>query len=68
MSAWKRAGAGVVAVLALGAAGVAVAVGHDDHAVRTRRAALTPTQAQVDRGVARYLKAATHFAGFTIAA
>ena len=57
MSAWKRAGAGVVVVLALGAVGVAVAAGHDDHAVHARRTAPTPTQAQVNRAVARYLTA-----------
>ncbi len=59
MSVSKRAGAGLALVLALGVAGVAVAAGHGGRDFRTRsaRTALTPTQVQVDRAVARYLKA-----------
>jgi hypothetical protein len=59
MRSWKRVGVGLALALAVCAAGVAVAGSQGDHAVRKRpaRTTLKPTQAQVNRAVALYLKA-----------
>jgi len=59
MSSWRRVAAGLALVLALCTAGVAVAATQGGHAVHKKPAkmAAKPTQAQVNRAVALYLKA-----------